>query len=83
MVHGGRLNMGLELNQAEASRLVSLLEDSDKRAERHPFSYSEESELKIIELVDRGISNARINKDRGVSLNKINQLKKKYGRWGR
>jgi len=74
--------MSLELSLAEASRLAALLEDSDKRAERHPFSYSEEAELKIIELVDRGVSNSQINKDKKVSLEKINQIKKKYGRWG-
>lgn len=75
--------MSLELTKTEHDRLKHHRANAERRAKAHPFAYSERFEMKIIKLVDDGLSNAEIHRQTGMSIDRINETKKKFQRWGK
>jgi len=75
--------MSIELTPDEYLNLQLRISDTNRRATSHPFSYTEEQELDVVKLVDEGLSNAEIHRRTRMSIDRINDCKKKFKRWGK
>jgi len=75
--------MSVELTRGQSYNLQRHLYRSKIRSEIHPGRYSKEKEMEVLALVDEGLSNPAIHAKTGMSPDRINDLKKKTGRWGK
>lgn len=75
--------MALEISSVEAARLNSALQRNEKYStESGRKVWTEERELKIVELLKSGKSVCSIVREEKVSGRKIIEIRKKYHIWG-
>ena len=68
----------IEGTKEGAARIKKQLEIRDRREKSHPFTHSEKTKKKVLAELDKGTSNAQINRDTGVGLMSIGKIRKQY-----